>query len=86
MALVASELVTNAVRHARTEIVVNVECREDSIYLEVRDGAEARPRIREASDEAPGGLGLPIVEALASSWGVSVGGGAGKAVWAEVRG
>jgi anti-sigma regulatory factor (Ser/Thr protein kinase) len=85
MALIASELVTNAVRHARTDITIEVESRDDTLYLEVFDRGDGNPVFREADPETPGGLGLPIVEALASSWGTRVRDG-GKGVWAEVRG
>lgn len=86
MALIASELVTNAVRHARTDVVVHLEARDASIYLEVIDGAEGRPRFIEYEGGVPAGLGLPIVEALASSWGTTGRDGGGKGVWAEVAG
>jgi anti-sigma regulatory factor (Ser/Thr protein kinase) len=86
MALIASELVTNAVRHARTDVVVHLEARDASIYLEVIDGAEGRPRFIESDGGMPSGLGLPIVEALASSWGTTGRDGGGKGVWAEVAG
>lgn len=86
MALIASELVTNAVRHARTDVLVHIEARDGSVYLEVIDGAEGRPRFIESDGGIPAGLGLPIVEALASSWGITSRDGGGKGVWAEVAG
>jgi anti-sigma regulatory factor (Ser/Thr protein kinase) len=85
LALIASELVTNAVRHARTEIVIEVEARDGFLYLEVFDHSTGKPVFRDGDPETPGGLGLPIVEALASSWGTRQREG-GKGVWAEVSG
>lgn len=85
MALIASELVTNAIRHAGTDITVELEAREASIYIEVVDRGHGRPVFLDPDPETPGGLGLPIVEALASSWGTRIRDG-GKGVWAEVRG
>lgn len=85
LALIASELVTNAVRHAHTEIFVELSAEEGIVRLEVVDGSDRRPVFRDADPEVPGGLGLPIVEALATSWGTRVRDD-GKAVWAEVRG
>lgn len=85
LALIASELVTNAVRHARTEITVELSADEGIVRLEVFDRSAGRPVFQDTGPEVPGGLGLPIVEALASSWGTRVRED-GKGVWAEVRG
>lgn len=85
VALIASELVTNAVFHARTEITIELTAEEGSVHLEVFDRGAGRPVFLEEDPEMPGGLGLPIVEALASSWGMRPRED-GKGVWAEVRG
>ena len=86
LALIASELVTNAVRHAKTDITVELSAGEDALHLEVFDCGAGTPVFLDADPDAPGGLGLPIVEALASSWGMRRREGGGKGVWAEVRG
>ena len=86
MSLIASELVTNAVFHARTEITVELSAEDGAVHLAVFDRDEGRPTFLDHDPEIPGGLGLPIVEALASSWGMRMQDGGGKAVWAEVRG
>ena len=85
VALIASELVTNAVFHARTEITIELTAEEGSVHLEVFDRGAGRPVFLDEDPEVPGGLGLPIVEALASSWGMRPRED-GKGVWAEVRG
>jgi anti-sigma regulatory factor (Ser/Thr protein kinase) len=86
VALIASELVTNAVRHARTEITIELTAEDAAIHVEVFDRGAGKPTFRDIVDpEQPGGLGLPIVEALASSWGMRPRED-GKGVWAEVRG
>ena len=85
MALIASELVTNAVFHADTEITIELKAEEGAVHLEVFDRGAGRPVFLDPNPEIPGGLGLPIVEALASSWGMRPREG-GKGVWAEVRG
>jgi anti-sigma regulatory factor (Ser/Thr protein kinase) len=85
LALIASELVTNAVHHARTEITIELSSEEGALHLEVFDRGAGRPVFLDPEPGMPGGLGLPIVEALASSWGMRPREG-GKGVWAEVRG
>ena len=86
LALIASELVTNAVRHAQTEITIELSAEEGALHLEVFDRGAGRPVFLDHDPDQPGGLGLPIVEALASSWGMRPREGGGKGVWAEVRG
>ena len=85
VALIASELVTNAVFHARTDITIELTAEDGAVHLEVFDRAAGRPTFLDSEPDVPGGLGLPIVEALASSWGTRPREG-GKGVWAEVRG
>ncbi len=84
VALIASELVTNAVVHANTQVWLALEALDDVVRLEVGDGASRRPSVVDRSPTDPHGLGLPIVEALASSWGTAPA-EPGKCVWAEVR-
>jgi anti-sigma regulatory factor (Ser/Thr protein kinase) len=80
--LLTSELVTNAVRHAATEIVFCVEVALSTVRVEVSDAGTTMPHIRD--DDQIGGYGLRIVEALATRWGVDLLPGAGKTVWFEV--
>jgi len=87
---VISELVANAVEHARTDLDVTVSLRGSSVHLAVRDGSPALPRLLELARPAPGrplddrGFGLRVVEADSTAWGaVPVAGG--KVVWAVVR-
>jgi anti-sigma regulatory factor (Ser/Thr protein kinase) len=89
--LVASELVTNAVAHARTELLVTVARRGCGLYLAVCDGNPNRPpRVAPTSAGAEGidehGRGLWIVQQVTSAWGaVPTHDGAGKVVWASVQ-
>jgi anti-sigma regulatory factor (Ser/Thr protein kinase) len=76
-----SELITNAVRHAGTDVVLSLLL-GDSLTVEVKD---AHPELRraepEANDElATSGRGLHIVAAVSSDWGVRRVRD-GKAVW-----
>jgi len=80
--LVISELVTNAVVHAGTDIEVNVMVRADAVRIEVTDLGAGVPRSG-AMFDATSGRGLPIIEALGGRWGV-LQLGAGKTVWCEL--
>jgi anti-sigma regulatory factor (Ser/Thr protein kinase) len=86
--LVASELVTNAVVHsggsAADVLTVTATLRRAHLLISVHDpglsgqSAQTRPR----DDSQPHGLGLRIVEQLASEWGAED--GRGYRVWAEL--
>lgn len=75
--LVATELVTNAIRHGSGPACFRAELRPRSLYLEVSDGSHAM------AAPAPDSRGLRIIHALSASWGVNPD-PRGKAVWAEV--
>lgn len=77
--LMASELTSNCVRHARTAFDVNVHVR-DEIRVEVRDSGGGEPRPLSPGPEEPSGRGLMIVQAMSRSWGVEHS-GEGKLVW-----
>jgi anti-sigma regulatory factor (Ser/Thr protein kinase) len=87
--LVLSELVTNAVEHARTDILVTVSRRGTGLHLSVRDGSPQLPRLLQPARAVPGaplderGQGLQIVHAAAAAWG-SMPTRDGKVVWATL--
>jgi anti-sigma regulatory factor (Ser/Thr protein kinase) len=88
VALLVSELVGNAVRHAEGlpsgGLHVDWEIRPGVIEVAVTDGGgRSLPRAREAGVEAPGGRGLAIVDAIASDWGVRRQGSV-TTVWATI--
>jgi anti-sigma regulatory factor (Ser/Thr protein kinase) len=78
--LVASELTTNAVVHAGTELEVSISRFGPRIRVAVRDHSSRPPTLRSVEPEAPSGRGMLLVAAL-SSWGVLLTQG-GKVVWA----
>jgi serine/threonine-protein kinase RsbW len=83
-ALVLSELVGNAVRHASGDVVqVRLRRTHDVLRIAVQDGSTVGPAPRVASVEDENGRGMLIIEALSLSWGweplVN-----GKVVWADV--
>ncbi|CAL9550657.1 SpoIIE family protein phosphatase [Streptomyces althioticus] len=89
-ALVASELVTNAVVHAGTDVHLTCRLEEDTgaLVVEVADRHPSRAP-RDDAAEAPAhdipeyGRGLRLVAALAESWGVTYRAGS-KTVWARL--
>ena len=84
--LLASELVTNAVIHARTELRLRVELRGELLHLAVHDGSPRLLRLVPIPDpEAEGGRGLWLVEQLARAWGVNRHPDGGKVVWCTLR-
>ena len=84
--LVVSELVTNAVLHARTAIGVVIILLDDgAVRLEVSDESSALPYRRPYSEGSATGRGLVLVDALSAGWGVnSRHDTEGKTVWAEL--
>ena len=71
--LVVSELVTNSIRYGPGEpIVLRLAVDADGdVAGEVEDQGHGTVAIREQNLEtAIGGMGLPIVDALTSAWGV----------------
>lgn len=83
-ALVAvSELVTNALVHAGTEIAVQVSVDGDGVLVEVQDGNPQVPAFRTHSRESGTGRGLRLVEDLSDEWGIYHCGD-GKVVWFRI--
>jgi anti-sigma regulatory factor (Ser/Thr protein kinase) len=84
VALIVSELVANAIMHARTEMLLSLELVDDCVRVAVTDGSSSLPRWIPASPTATSGRGLLLVERLSRSWGVDRLPAGGKAVWAQV--
>jgi anti-sigma regulatory factor (Ser/Thr protein kinase) len=95
--LVLSELISNALRHARPlpDATVRVAWRLDGDCLEIAvsdGGGPTVPAVNEPGSSAIGGRGLGIVDRLSLRWGVdtsradgSEAGGSGETtVWAEL--
>ncbi|WP_205587743.1 ATP-binding protein [Streptomyces sp. 11-1-2] len=83
--LVLSELITNAVRHARVpgrQIETRYLHQGDKVRIEIHDAADQLPKLRTPTPESVRGRGLVLVETLADQWGVSPRAAVGKAVWA----
>ncbi|MCC5032813.1 ATP-binding protein [Streptomyces sp. WAC 00631] len=88
-ALLLSELVTNAYRHARTSPgrQISIRCVADgpALRVEVSDAGDEMPRLRLATEADESGRGLALVNALADWWGAHRRPcGIGKTVWFEL--
>ena len=83
LALVVTELVANAVRHAGTDITVRLLRLGDGVRVEVADGSSRPLRPRSATVADEGGRGLLLVDALSTRYGVEAE-RHGKLVWAEI--
>lgn len=80
VALIVTELVSNAVRHADGRTVLDLDT-DGRTTVTVTDGSATGPHLRHA--DARGGRGLLIVDALSARWGMHEH-GTGKQVWAEL--
>ena len=79
--LLASELVTNAVRHAATPFEIRVDVQADKVRVAVIDGdVEHPPEVQHPGPDDTNGRGLLLVDQLAAVWG-SNRLGQSKAVW-----
>jgi hypothetical protein len=87
---VMSELVANAVEHARTDMDISISRRGAGLHLVVRDRARQLPRVLDLAPVEPGlplderGHGLRVVHADSTAWG-AIPVSDGKMVWATVR-
>lgn len=81
--LLTSELVTNALLHAGTDLTVHVERDEDRVRIAVDDGSDVAPVLGDPDSDDVGGRGLPLVAILATRWGWEPL-PSGKRVWFEV--
>lgn len=87
--LITSEVVTNALIHAGSDVDIRLRAFEDRVRLEVRD-SDSDPPVptlyslsEEGSSRAEHGRGLFLVDALATAWNTSPN-GRGKTVWLEM--
>lgn len=89
--LLASELVTNAIRHTDRDAMFTARLYRESdgdggrarLRVEVEDESDLWPTRRTPGEQASSGRGLMLVEALADGWGVEPR-GSGKRLWFEL--
>lgn len=81
---IASELVTNAVKHSLPKVELQIARRNHCLHICVADGASEAPAILgPAASRQRGGLGLILVDALSAHWGYRPT-PTGKIVWATM--
>lgn len=86
VALVVSELTTNAIVHSGgSEITLSLDVGDDVLRIAVRDGVPGCPEVRAPDDDEECGRGLQLVRWVAGErggvWGVS---DAGAMTWCEL--
>jgi anti-sigma regulatory factor (Ser/Thr protein kinase) len=89
--LLASELVTNAVRASiaagQPAVRLLLTLDAEGVRISVWDGAPGVPRRRpDPAGDADGGRGLLLVEALGADYGTYRSAGYGKVVWCVITG
>ena len=82
-ALLVSELVTNAVLHARAPVDIRVRKGRYELRIEVYDEGAGVPLPIFTDIDASAGRGLGLVQAIAACWGVDDT-PSGKTVWFEL--
>ncbi|MEW2301324.1 ATP-binding protein [Streptomyces sp. NPDC006655] len=81
--LLVSELVTNALRHTRGPLRLNLQLCRGRLLCEVEDTESAGPVLGAAEPDDEGGRGTELVDLLADAWG-STRTATGKTVWFEL--
>jgi serine phosphatase RsbU (regulator of sigma subunit) len=79
--LIASELITNAIRHADGPVQARL-LRDRALVFEVSDGSGTSPRLRRAATTDEGGRGIFLVAQLSARWGTRHT-ARGKVIWTE---
>jgi anti-sigma regulatory factor (Ser/Thr protein kinase) len=80
VALVVSELVGNATRHARSACRLRLHVSGRQVTVEVWDGSPLPPRVRPFTADGEGGRGLALVRSLSRRLDVASVTGGGKRV------
>ena len=83
VALLVSEVATNALVHGAGRVRVRVRPTGSGLRVEVHDEDTTLPSRRRATPMDEGGRGIALVDALSSGWGAETTPD-GKTVWFEV--
>jgi len=82
--LLASEVVTNAFTHGRSEARLGVDAHPGRIHVEVSDDNSRHPQMQDDDGDALDGRGLRILDRVARRWGVRDD-AFGKTVWFDLE-
>ncbi|MEV6052869.1 ATP-binding protein [Streptomyces sp. NPDC052107] len=82
--LLVSEVVTNALRHTRGPLRLNLRVRDSRLACEVEDTESAGPLRSVVDTDAEGGRGTELLDLLADAWG-STETATGKTIWFELQ-
>jgi two-component sensor histidine kinase len=84
VSLLVTELVSNGVRHAGTQLELILTLDGSCLRIALQDGDTHPPVARERHELTVGGFGLTLIESLSSEWGTDIDDGVGKTVWFEI--
>ena len=84
VSLLVTELVSNGVRHARTQLELILSLDGPCLRIALQDGDSHPPVARERHQFTVGGFGLALIESLSTGWGTDIDDGVGKTVWFEI--
>jgi len=84
--LLVTETVSNAVRHGRGPLTLELTRDPDTggLHVAVHDGEPRPPVLRVVGPHATGGRGIALVDRLAEAWGTQLEGAQGKTVWFDL--
>ena len=84
LALLVSEVATNALLHGSGDVRLRVIANAARVRIEIGDDSDDLPLQRHDGLEAEGGRGIELLESLSDSWGVESVAPQGKVVWFEL--
>ena len=82
--LLVSELVTNALRHTESDVILLDVRTNGGVRVSVADMSPEIPRQQSPGPDEHEGRGLMIVDELAKAWGIDPVPGDGKRIWFEL--
>ncbi len=84
VSLLVTELVSNGVRHAQTQLELTLTLDGSCLRIAVSDGDPRPPVARPRQELSVGGWGLALVDSLSTEWGTDIDDNRGKTVWFEI--